>query len=632
MTDVLLVCMPFGALDRPSLGLGLLQAETVRAGARCDVRYLTFGFAEMIGVIEYGWLVSGVPHEALAGEWVFTAALYGERPESDAGYVEEVLRRRHRLDDDEIRRLVRARAYVEPFLDHCLTSVPWGDVDVVGFTSTFQQNVASLALARRVKAAHPQVNVAFGGANWEGEMGQALHRRFDFVDVACSGEADESFPALVTALGEGAALSTVPGIVHRDRGRTVTTRARPVADLDSLPLPDFDAYFRDLETSPCSLDLAPRLLVETARGCWWGAHEHCTFCGLNGETMAFRSKSAGRALTELRTLVERYPVGTVSMVDNILDMRYFRTLLPALADGPPIDVFWEVKANLSRQQVRALADAGVRQVQPGIESMSDYVLDLLRKGTTVHRNIQLLKWAREYGVTVEWNLLFGVPGERPEDYTAQAKLFRALGFLDPPGACGPIRLDRFSPYHADPAAFGMREVRPLAPYRYLYDVADDELVRVAYYFDFDLDDADGHDHFAAAQPVLDAVHRWRAERAAGGGVWAIERDDGSLTVLDDRAGRPRRSSTLQGWKAAVYRACDRARRCDELDEIAGAGRAGGPDPADVAAFLDRCRAVEVMVASGDRWLALAVYVPPRRDAAGDRRQHRRRIPVDVTGA
>jgi magnesium-protoporphyrin IX monomethyl ester (oxidative) cyclase len=60
------------------------------------------------------------------------------------------------------------------------------------------------------------------------------------------------------------------------------------------------------------------LLLETSRGCWWGAKQHCTFCGLNGGAMAFRSKSAERVVEEIRYLRDRYGVESLSVVDNIL--------------------------------------------------------------------------------------------------------------------------------------------------------------------------------------------------------------------------------------------------------------------------------------------------------------------------
>jgi hypothetical protein len=42
--------------------------------------------------------------------------------------------------------------------------------------------------------------------------------------------------------------------------------------------------------------IEPGLLIETSRGCWCGAVSHCTFCGLNGEGMAYRRKSPQRVI------------------------------------------------------------------------------------------------------------------------------------------------------------------------------------------------------------------------------------------------------------------------------------------------------------------------------------------------
>ena len=96
-----------------------------------------------------------------------------------------------------------ARSRADGFLRRCVESVDWGAYDVVGFTTTFAQNVASLALARRVKERSPESVVVLGGANCEGEMGLALHRSFPFVDLVCAGEADLTFPRLLTTLRGG---------------------------------------------------------------------------------------------------------------------------------------------------------------------------------------------------------------------------------------------------------------------------------------------------------------------------------------------------------------------------------------------------------------------------------------------
>jgi hypothetical protein len=161
---VLLVSMPFGALERPALSLGLLKAHCQRLEVPCETLYLTFRFADRVGIGDYLWLCSdSVPYTAFAGEWIFAASLYGLRPYADAAYADEILTRTWRLDSAALTRLQRIRAAAEPFLEDCMTAVRWQDYTFVGFTSVFQQNLASLALAARLKRAHPHLTLAFGG-------------------------------------------------------------------------------------------------------------------------------------------------------------------------------------------------------------------------------------------------------------------------------------------------------------------------------------------------------------------------------------------------------------------------------------------------------------------------------------
>ena len=364
MKKVLLLSLPFGALGRPALGISLLKARLAELGVACDIRYLTFPFAELVGHDEYHWISSEVPYIAFAGDWTFTRELYGDRPEADRRYVAEVLCNIWQLNDSDIQRIRRVRSLVPHFLEHCMASVPWDDYAIVGFTSTFEQNMASLALAKRIKAVYPHIVTVFGGANWEGEMGKELHSQFPFVDYASLGEAEESFPKLVQRLLDGNPphdpRNQVDGIVYRTNGKSICAgQAEPIRDMDKLPIPDYDDYLHDLGQSTVSASVIPVLLFETSRGCWWGAKSQCMFCGLNGGSLAFRSKGAARALEELAYLVDRWKVDFVEVVDNMLDMAYFRDLLPELARwNSPVSLFCETKANLTREQVRLLREAG----------------------------------------------------------------------------------------------------------------------------------------------------------------------------------------------------------------------------------------------------------------------------------
>jgi ribosomal peptide maturation radical SAM protein 1 len=610
---VLLICMPFGAIERPSLALGLLDAHCRRLGIECQTRYLSFDFARHIGVADYLWMCGEeVPYTAFAGEWMFSSALYGTEKANDQAYVDGVLRGTWRLNDGVIARLNHIRDSVASFLDACLADIRWSDYTFIGFTSVFQQNIASLALARRVRLAYPDVTIAFGGANWEAAMGLALQAQFPFVDLVFSGEADESFPAVLEARRRGEGVRGIDGVttMHKAVDRP-QIKAPRIDHMDALPTPDYTTYFEQLRASP-ALAVSSTLLIETARGCWWGEKAHCTFCGLNGATMAFRSKSPERVLDEFRGLRDKYGVRSFSVVDDILDMRYFGSVLPKLAEAHMgLDLFWEIKANLGRDQVRQLRDAGVRTVQPGIESLSDNVLKLMRKGTTGLRNIELLKWCREYGVAPYWNLLYGFPGETAADYEQTTAMIRAIWHLDPPTGWGPIRLDRFSPYHADPASFGMINVRPMAPFTHLYPFEKEVVMDIAYYFEFDY--ADGRSDAQFAKEAIELTRAWKDDKQRGALELRSERD-GTLEIFDTRrpfTNAPRRA-VLRGWKAAVYMECDRARTIGNLLELAEV-RDSGVGENEVRTFLDRCVEHQLMVCCEPRFLSIAVHTPPRTE-------------------
>ena len=603
---VLLASMPFGALDRPSIALGLLQAHATNLGVPCDARYFGFDFAELIGVGEYRWIADSVPYTAFLGDWLFAEALYGKNPTDDVRYVTQVLRGTWNLSTGEVSRALRARTLVRVFLEACLSEVPFADYSFVGFTSVFHQNLASLALAKQIKARHPGITIAFGGANWEEEMGETLLAQFDFVDLAFSGEADQSFPAVLEARRNGTPLTGIPGVIIPGGGRHGLSTTH---DMDAVPIPDYDAFFTAHDARPTLAGQPVTLMVETARGCWWGERSHCTFCGLNGSTMAFRSKSPQRVLDEIRYLRRQYNSRVFSVVDDILDMRYFRSVLPRLAEADlDVEFFWEVKANLTHAQVRLLDAAGVKFIQPGIESLSDHVLDLMRKGVSTLRNVQLLKWCREFGIKPLWNLLYGFPGETAEDYEAIADVIRAVWHLEPPTGYGPIRLDRFSPYHDDPASFGMVGVRPLLPFAHLYPFDNDIVMRIAYYFDFDYADGRRDDDFVG--DVVELTKAWIADDSPGE-LWLRRVNEQTIVVIDSRRGCAEpKTALLEGWKAAVYLACDRAHTGVELSEL-DAVRSAGVSAAEMDDFLQRCLAHQLMITSGGQWLSVAVHHPAR---------------------
>ena len=127
---------------------------------------------------------------------------------------------------------------------------------------------------------------------------------------------------------------------------------------------------------------------------------------------AFPIQVAPRVLDEFAQQARRYRSFHFEAVDNVLDIAYLKDLFPVLAATEAgYEIFYEVKANLSREQLRLMAKAGVTHIQPGIESLSSNVLRLMRKGVRAVQNVNLLRWSQYYGIRVSWNLIWGFPGE-----------------------------------------------------------------------------------------------------------------------------------------------------------------------------------------------------------------------------
>lgn len=574
--DVCLITMPYATVTLPSLALGLLKGILQRDGIPTTVVHANLWFLELVGLERFRICEHLAPIELQIGEWTFAAAAFRDETPDDAALFDRLRRSpgliltRHRPDGlpqlfEDLHALRRAAT---AFVDTTARRVLATGARIVGCTSTFEQHVASLALLRRVRELAPDVVTLLGGGNCEAVMGTATHAHFPWVDYVVSGEADGLIAALcrqILAHGRAVPAKRLPtgvlGPCHRDAPPAEPPRAMFHA-MDTLPYPDFDDYFAALASSPMRDAIEPGLPVETARGCWWGARHHCTFCGLNGGSMAFRSKSADRAVAEFDHLERRYGLRRFETVDNILDMAYLKTVVPRLAEGERRgrSLFYEVKANLTRAQVATLAAAGVNWLQPGIESLHSALLKLMDKGVQAFQNVQLLKWAREFGVRVSWQMLWGFPGEDDAWYGETAGMLAALEHLQPPGGITRLRLDRFSVYHDRPQDFGL-DLRPVQSLRWVYPLPE-EVCRDLTYFFQDVDRPETIDWIAARPGVgaaMTAVKRWRRS------FWNEPRpilgmhDDGRrLVISDSRRIATQFTTRLTGLARAVLLACDAA--------------------------------------------------------------------------
>jgi ribosomal peptide maturation radical SAM protein 1 len=617
----MLINMPWGRIDRPSIQLGILQSVLMRAGVRTEARSFNLAFLDYIVNA-----TADLPVEdriclndycevgeddgiAGLGDWVFAVAPFQDSSEQDEQYLNYVSSTA--TPREILAKAARMHELVRPFLDHCVEDVLSMSPRIVGFTTTFSQNVASLVLAKLLKSREPSIHIIFGGSNCDGPMGEALHRAFPWVDTIVRGEAERVLPQLIKDLSTGG-VRAQPGLCYRENGqRVVIDQEGSDIPMDEVPLPNYDEFFDRLGRSDSRAEIRPHLIIpfESARGCWWGAKKHCTFCGLNGSSMAFRSKSPELLIDELVALARKYSQLNFYAVDNIIDMRYFRDVLPRLRDtGYDFTLFYETKANLKKEHVRAMRQAGVITIQTGIESFSTPILKLMEKGATALQNIRLLKWCSEFGIRAQWNFIYGFPHEPIEEYDRMADLVKSLTHLRPPEFFFEIALERFSPYFERPHEFGLKILEPRRFYRFVYPCDEKARTDLAYTFDYAHEDGRNPNHYLTK--LREQVDYWKKEFRVEG-VLEWRRGPGFLLIRDRRPGLDEYDYSLADTEARIYLACDEGATAMDVWKLLRAEGNTAVSAEEVEDFLDEMTAARLMYKEDELYLSLAVPMNPQ---------------------
>ncbi len=496
MAKILLVNMPFSSVLRPAIGLTQIKSRlSACLGDRIstDVLYLNMDFSRYVGISFYNEVAESMEHHPTGlGDWLFRQIAFPELPDNTDEYFQRCYP--HPTERNaRLRKVVEAhRSKLAHIFETLICGYGLDKADIVGFSSTFAQTAASFAMIRMLKERRPDLITVMGGANCESNMGQEIVKNFRWVDFVFSGPALVSFLRFVQhyLAGELDQMHTIPAVFSQANQRAAfptvggTACASVGEELDiNTPIDlDYGQYLAKFVKTYPSGQFRTSLPFETSRGCWWGAKAHCTFCGLNGETMSYRSMSSDRAIALIESLLQYVGVcPRLESVDNIMPRHYVEEVFGRISVPPNVEIFYEVKADLNDRELAILSKAGVRLIQPGIESLATSTLRLMKKGTTATGNIEFLRNCLMNGIVPFWNLLVGFPGEEEEVYQKYCADIPLITHLSPPTGAFPVRFDRFSPYF-DKASEYKLDLHPMAYYSLTYPFNEKALYKMAYYF------------------------------------------------------------------------------------------------------------------------------------------------------
>lgn len=297
---------------------------------------------------------------------------------------------------------------------------------MVCFTTTNYNIRTCIRLAEIIKEAAHQTSIVFTGpgVHWtvQLEQGHAPEGAFDpwtrahldphgVVDIFLRGEADRSLPQVLHRLQHNLDPLEVPGAMALRRGRwRCPWPAIQETELDQLPYPDFS----DLALPSFPSGYAPLL---TSRGCIFSC-AFCSDCAMQG---TFRRRTADNVMGEIVQLRERYDVQGLELADLVLngDLAELESLCNLLITKD-VNIPWKGRAAIRREMtaelLRKMTRAGCRELLFSLDSLSQPVLDSMRKEFSVEEAFQVIRQAHEEGIEVAVNLLVGFPRETPQLY------------------------------------------------------------------------------------------------------------------------------------------------------------------------------------------------------------------------
>lgn len=295
------------------------------------------------------------------------------------------------------------------------------DFDFFGLSTVCSSYPVTLRIAAEVKRAHPKSVVVLGGPQ-ASVVDVPTMRAFPSVDLVVRGEAEQTLPELIDALGGSQSLAAIPGITFRRQNEIVRNPAAPlVADLDALPFPAFHLFpdVRHCRHFP----------LELGRGCPFS----CTFCSTNDFFRRnFRLKSPAQMIADMRRVRQTYGINSFELVHDMFTVdrkrvvAFCEALLEAKRKNPEDSFIWGCSARtdcVDEELIALMSRAGCRGIFFGIETGSRRMQKVIDKGLELNDSAERVRSCDKFKINTAVSLMAGFPDETMTDLRDTAAFF-----------------------------------------------------------------------------------------------------------------------------------------------------------------------------------------------------------------
>ncbi|MBI4335774.1 MAG: B12-binding domain-containing radical SAM protein [Candidatus Omnitrophica bacterium] len=253
------------------------------------------------------------------------------------------------------------------------------------------------------------------------------------ADIVAVGEAEGTILKIVEHYQGRIGTDQIPGISYKDGSQRVRTNPRTgYEDVNKLPVPAY--HLINLERYLArNFSIRGYWLrngwVFTARGC----PGQCTFCAsFITHGYKIRERNLDDVVNELMFLKERYNIEGFWILDDTFTIKPDRVAeFSGKLRDTGMNLKWgcQARVNFFNERIAAeLKNSGCLQVDFGVESGSQKVLDYLKKGITVAQTRRAFEACKRYNLRALATCKIGTPKETREDIEETKRL---LGEIRP---------------------------------------------------------------------------------------------------------------------------------------------------------------------------------------------------------
>ncbi|PLX16735.1 MAG: hypothetical protein C0601_09670 [Candidatus Muiribacterium halophilum] len=239
----------------------------------------------------------------------------------------------------------------------------------------------------------------------------------DWVDIIQIGEGEKNTPELFKNIKDLEKLKTIHGVGIKNEDGTfqINPPDEAIKDLDDLPFPA-----RELtpiqKYSSVIAKRNPITTMFTSRGCPY----KCLFCNRPHLGKTFRARSAENVIEEFKVCfdlgIREFLIYDDTFTINRERVVDFCELMKKT--GLNTKVGFDIRARVNtvdRELLIMLKEAGCERIHYGVESGTEKILKVLRKGITLNQAREVFKITKEVGISTLAYFMIGSPTETEED-------------------------------------------------------------------------------------------------------------------------------------------------------------------------------------------------------------------------